>query len=73
MVLDKQGSFDVSGTFTPEHSGPVLKDEASSSVPARYSGPIAGDSMSLKVALEKESVGTFTLTRDSHPILRKCR
>jgi hypothetical protein len=73
MVLDKQGNFDVSGTFTPEHGGPVRKDETSSSVPARYAGHIDGDTMSLTVTLEKENVGTFTLTHGSHPILRKCR
>jgi hypothetical protein len=73
MVLDKNGDFDVAGTFTPEHGGPVLRDEAPSTAPARYSGHVEGKTMKLTITLEKETAGSFTLTYDSRPMLRKCR
>jgi hypothetical protein len=73
ITLDKHGNFDVAGTFTPEHGGPVLRDENSTPTPAHYVGHIRGDTMILTVTLGKEEVGTFTLTRGARPILRKCR
>lgn len=41
--VDKNGSFDVAGTFTPQHGGPVRKDESTPVQPARYSGHVDGD------------------------------
>ena len=73
ITLDKHGDFDAAGTFTPEHGGPVRRDENTPSVPARYSGHVVGDTLSLTVTLAKENVGTFTLTRGSRPNLKKCR
>jgi hypothetical protein len=75
IMLDKHGDFDVAGTFTPEHGGPVRRDENTPAAPARYSGHVDGDTLSLTVTLakEKEEVGTYTLTRGAHPMLRKCR
>jgi hypothetical protein len=73
ITLDKHGDFDVAGTFTPEHGGPVMRDENTPSAPARYSGHVVGDTLSLTVTLAKENVGTFTLTRGSRPNLKKCR
>jgi hypothetical protein len=73
MTLDQHGDFDTPGTFTPEHGGPVRRDENTPPADARYSGHVDGGAMTLTVTLGKEKVGSFTLTRDSHPILRKCR
>jgi len=73
ITLDKHGDFDVAGTFTPEHGGPVRRDVDAPAAPARYSGHVDGHTMSLTVTLGKEKVGFFTLTRGSHPILKKCR
>jgi|SRR5947209_2776601 len=73
IALDKRGNFDAPGTFTPEHGGPILRDEAPPSNPARYSGHLDGDSMNLTVTREKESLGSFTLTRGSQGTLMKCR
>jgi hypothetical protein len=73
MALDQHGDFDVVGTFTPEHGGPVGRDEDTPPAQARYSGHIDGDAMSLTVTLGKEKLGPFTLTRGSRPNLRKCR
>ena len=72
ITLDKQGDFDAGGTFTPEHGGPVRRDENTPSASARYSGHVDGDTMSLTVTLGTEKVGTYTLVRGSRPRLTKC-
>ena len=73
--LDGGGNFDVRGRYTPEHAGPVLRDETANSRPARYAGRVKGDVLTLTVTLTdtKETVGTFTLTRGSEGRLMKCR
>ncbi len=73
LTLDKHGDFDVAGTFTLEHGGPVRRDENAQAAPARYSGHVDGQTMSLTVTLGKEKVGIFTLTRGSRANLTKCR
>jgi hypothetical protein len=73
LILDKHGDFNVAGTFTPEHGGPVRRDEDTPPVQARYSGHVDGDTLSLKVSRAKDEVGTYTLTRGSQALLRKCR
>jgi hypothetical protein len=73
MTLNQRGDFDIPGTFAPEHGGPVRMDEPENSKPARYSGHVVGDTMTLTVTQEKEKIGTFTLTRGTQPMLRKCR
>jgi|SRR3954447_18626696 len=73
MALNAHGDFDLLGTFTPNHGGPVLRDETPARLQARYSGHVHGDTMSLTVSLEKDKVGTFTLSRGQQPSLRKCR
>jgi hypothetical protein len=73
IALDKHGNFDVPGTFTPEHGGPVARDESVPFVQARYSGHVDGERMSLTVTREQEELGPFALTHDQHPNLRKCR
>ena len=72
IVVDKHGDFDVAGTFTPEHGGPVRRDENPTSASARYSGHVDGDTMSLTVTLDKAKVGTYTLNRGSRASLTKC-
>jgi hypothetical protein len=73
ITLDKHGDFDVAGTFTPEHGGPVRRDENVLPASARYSGHVDGDTMSLTITLGKEKVGIFTLIRGSRPKITKCR
>ena len=72
LTLDKRGDFDVAGTFTREHGGPVLRDETSSTAPARYTGHVQGKTLDLTIILEKEKLGPFTLTQGSRPPLKKC-
>jgi hypothetical protein len=73
LLLNKKGRFDVPGTFTPEHGGPVLRDENTPSKPARYSGQVKKDVMMLKVVGKGIDAGILTLKRGVHPLLRKCR
>jgi hypothetical protein len=73
IALDQRGHFDVTGTFTPEHGGPIRRDEETTPAPVRYSGHVTGDTMELTIARGEEKIGAYTLTRGSHPMLRKCR
>ena len=73
MALDSHGHFDVAGTFSPEHGGPVRRDEETTAAPARYSGHVTGDTMELTIVRGEEKIGAYTLTRGSHPMLTKCR
>jgi len=73
LVLDKQGNFQVAGTFTAEHGGPVRENEVRSPTPATYSGRVDAENLRLNVKVKDQQVGTFNLVRDAHPLLRKCR
>jgi len=74
MALNKHGDFDVAGTLSPEHGGPMRQDETENLKPARYSGHVEGDTMNVTVTVDKdETVGTYTLTRGKQTMLRKCR
>jgi hypothetical protein len=73
ITLDKHGDFDVVGTFTPEHGGPIRRDENTPSASARYSGHVTGDAINLTVTVAEERVGPYTLTRGAHAMLTKCR
>jgi hypothetical protein len=69
------GRFDVKGTHRAEHAGPIRRDEESNGRPARYTGKIAGDTMTLTVMLtdKQETIGTFTLKRGNEGNVFKCR
>jgi hypothetical protein len=73
LRLDGRDDFDVAGTFTPEHGGPVLRNENAQSAAARYLGHVDGDTMTLTISLGGKRVGVFALRRGSHPMLRKWR
>ena len=70
---DAHGRFNVPGTFTTEHGGPVMRDEKPDSAPAHYSGQVKGDMMTLTVTRGKEKLGTYTLKRGEAPRLMKCK
>lgn len=75
LALDGEGNFSINGTHTREHGGPIRINEKSQSRPARYTGRVQGQSMSLTVTIDgaSEALGTFTLTRGTPGRLRKCR
>lgn len=74
LIVDRSGVFDVTGTHTPEHGGPVREDEKLASRPARYVGRVDGGLMTLTVTVTDtgERLGTFALTRGVAGRLLKC-
>jgi len=74
LSLDAGSRFDVRGTHVREQGGPIPEHEPPG-VPARYTGRLEEDSLTITVTLtdSKEVVGTFTLKRNSEGVLRKCR
>lgn len=74
LALDGNGQFDVTGTHTPEHGGPIREDEKLISRAARYAGRVDGGRMTLTVRLVDtgETLGTFTLTQGTAGRLTKC-
>lgn len=74
LVLDHNGRFEVTGTHTPEHGGPVREDEKSESRPARYAGRVAAGRMTLTVTLTDtgEILATLALTQGVAGRLMKC-
>ncbi|PYX29774.1 MAG: hypothetical protein DMG80_14100 [Acidobacteria bacterium] len=73
IALDKRGDFDIAGTFTAEHGGPVLRDEKVSDRPAHYAGHVEDGTMTLTVVVGTEKSGSFTLTQGSTGKVTKCR
>ena len=75
LTLDKTGRLEVDGVFIREHGGPIRSDEVPDRQPARYSGHVEGQTMTLEVTLtsSNESVGSFTVTLGAEPRVRKCR
>src|SRR5215510_5632024 len=65
IVLDAAGKFDVPGSYTAEHGGPVRRYEESTERAVRYTGSVQGEQMSLAISDAKtdESIAKFTLTR----------
>ena len=74
FVIDSSGRFQLAGTHTREHGGPIRKDEKPDTHPARYNGAVDGDTMTLTVTLtdSNEVLGAFTLTRGRMARLVKC-
>lgn len=74
IKLDKEGRFDVKGRYVRERPGPVRMDEVERSQPARYTGSLDGQEMTLKIVLEGEqTLGPFLLTQGGRPRVMKCR
>ena len=73
LVLNERGEFDLPGTFTTEHGGPVRSTESPAAADARYIGRQSGTTLELKVLRAGETVGTFTLTQNGESRLTKCR
>ena len=75
LVTDRRGRFDLKGTYSPEHGGPVRNNEQSVGQPVRYTGWTDGKKMTLTVTLsgQKETFGAFNLTRGVEGRIFKCR
>lgn len=75
VSLDAKGRFDVVGTFTAQHAGPVQRDEENNGRPVHYSGQVKEQEMTLTITdpATKEVLGNFTLRHGSDGRLMKCR
>ena len=74
LTLDRQGQFQVAGTYTRGHGGPIRQGEIPDSHPAIYSGLVASKTMTLTIRLgdANESIGPFTLVSGSLGRVFKC-
>jgi|GEM_PF-1892872 len=72
IPVDGAGRFGVAGTHYREHAGPVREGEESGGQPVRLSGRVGGSLMTLTVTRGRETIGTYTLTRDSPGRIFKC-
>ena len=75
ITLDKNGKFELTGTYTIERGGPVREDKPQPTYSARYAGIVKDKTMTLTVTLidNKKDVGTFTLTHAARARVMKCR
>src|SRR5438034_10632137 len=75
LMLDSVGRFSVEGIYVQERPGPVRIEDEPERKAASYSGRVDGKSMALNVTLVEstQDVGSFTLTYDAEPRVRKCR
>ncbi len=72
IVVGQDGRFRVSGTYFPEHAGPVRESDEKGR-PAVYTGRLEGETLSLGIAYEGgEAVGTFELVHGRASRLTKC-
>jgi hypothetical protein len=72
---DARGRFDQPGTYTRQGPGPIRIGREPTARPARYSGRVEGDRMTLAVRLEGSDrpLGEYTLTRGDRGQVMKCR
>ena len=75
IFRDAQGRFDVHGTHVIEHGGPVRRGETADTHPARFSGTVEGNKMTLTVTETDTNtdIGTFTLGYGERGRIMKCR
>lgn len=69
------GAFDIAGVYQQERGGPErIEIPAAASQPARFTGRVEGDRISLRVQLENgQVIAQHELRRGERPRLVKCR
>jgi hypothetical protein len=75
LVVRSDGRFEAGGTYTREHGGPIRDGEVPDVHPARYTGRVEGDRMSLTVdVLDTSGIvpGQYTLARGVTAHVFKC-
>ena len=72
FTVDKQGQFDLSGTYLLDGPGPITTPPPGH--PAHYVGDVQGATMHLTVILTDTgaTIGPFLLTRDDQGFIVKC-
>jgi hypothetical protein len=68
------GRFQASGWHRPGHGGPAREGEVLPRWPARYSGTVSGEWMTLRVDVPDRGIviGPYRLRRRAEPILMRC-
>lgn len=69
---DARGVFEAAGVHVPEHGGPVREDERPDSIPARYTGTVRGNRMTVRVSAAADTLGPYQLERGAVPRVLKC-
>ena len=74
IELDDQGRFDVSGHLLREGPGPARPDAPKGGEPARFTGRLEGETLTLSVRPDgsDQVLGPFTLIRGRVPRIRSC-
>lgn len=75
LTIDSSGRLAVDGVFIRERPGAQRVGEEPARQPARYTGKLDGDTLTLDVTLKEsnQSVGSYTVTRGNEARLFKCR
>jgi hypothetical protein len=71
---EKDATFSLKGTFTPERSGPARGD-GPKPIDATYSGTVEGDTMTIHITLAgaDREVAQYVLGKGNEGTVRKCR
>jgi len=69
---DGRGEFEAAGVHVREHGGPVREDEPTDSIPARYTGTVKGNRMTIRAFAAADTLGPYQLERGAIPRLLKC-
>jgi hypothetical protein len=75
IIPDRQGRFDLPGTYVEESGGPARERDQPKSYAVRYTGRVSGERMSftLRRGDTQKVIGTYKLVRGQEPTLFKCR
>lgn len=74
VIVGSDGRFAATGTHTPGTGGPDRVGEVKPSWPARYSGRVKGNEMTLRVEVPERAIviGPLRLRRGAEPNLMRC-
>jgi hypothetical protein len=74
IQLDAQGNFKITGTYTREHPGPVMRD-GNPAAAATYSGSIHNGTMKLSITsgTQSDSQGEYALVQGKAGRVVKCK
>jgi hypothetical protein len=71
-IPESDGTHTIDGTFSPEHGGPVRRDEPAGR-PVTYRLVRAGKQLQMEIMEAGETVETYSLTQGSSGHVMKCK
>lgn len=74
LIVQPDNRFTATGRHTPRIGGPEQVGQVRPSYPARYSGSVSGDVLTLRVDVPSQGIviGPYTLRRGAEPVLMRC-